>query len=73
MAKKDRKSVSQVKPGYEDLPAPPIPPDVDLRDVPPPIDLFIEMAMAQFGVSREEATKMVLEVQASTHGVKGNA
>ena len=73
MAKKDRKSQSRVKPGYEHRPAPPIPPDVDLRDVPPPIDLFIEMAMAQFGVSREEATKLMLEVQASIHGAKGNA
>ncbi|MCX5516214.1 hypothetical protein [Kaistia algarum] len=41
------------------LPAPLVPPEVDLRDTPPPRDLFISMAMQQFGLSREAATALV--------------
>lgn len=44
------------------LPEPLVPPDVDLRDVPVPIEAFIELAMKEFGVSRKKAEEMVLEV-----------
>jgi hypothetical protein len=58
---------------YRNLPPPPVPPDLDLRDVPIPVDAFIEMAMKQFGVDRETATSMVLEVVAARYGAKGVA
>jgi hypothetical protein len=55
------------------LPKPPVPPDCDLRDVPIPANLFIEMAMSQFGITREEASALVYETIARRHGAKGNA
>lgn len=60
-------------PQKSDLRPPPLPPDVDLRDVPIPADAFIEIAMSQFGISREEASKLVHEAIARHHGAKGNA
>jgi hypothetical protein len=52
---------------------PPVPPDLDLRDVPIPVDAFIELAMQQFGLDRETATSMVLESVAKRYGAKGVA
>jgi hypothetical protein len=40
-------------------PDPPLPADVDLRDVPPPRDLFVAMAISTYGVSRREAETMI--------------
>lgn len=60
-------------PNLADLPPPLVPPDVDLRDVPFPIPAFIELAMSQWGISREEATRLVLETVAEHHGAKGTA
>lgn len=42
-----------------ELPEPPVPRDLDLTDTPPPRDLFIAMAVEQFGISEEEATALV--------------
>lgn len=56
-----------------ELPSPPVPPEVDLRDVPLPVETFIKMAMDQFGMSRDEASKLVHETLAQHHGAKGNA
>jgi hypothetical protein len=55
------------------LPKPPVPPDCDLRDVPIPVDFFIEMAVSQFGITREEASAFIHEYIAKKHGAKGNA
>lgn len=55
------------------LPPPPVPRGFDLRDVPVPTEFLVEMAMKEFGVSREEAVATMLEVQAHKHGAKGNA
>ncbi len=70
---KKRRKVSQKRLFLGNPSKPPIPPDVDLRDTPIPIDRFIEMAMSEFGMDRETATKLVLETVAERHGAKGNA
>lgn len=38
-----------------DRPAPFVPPDLDVRDLPIPREAFAQMAAAQFGISIEEA------------------
>lgn len=53
-------------------PAPLVPAHVDLRDIPPPVNLFIEMAMAQFGWDRDTASRHVHEMIADSHGAKGS-
>lgn len=55
------------------LPPPPISPEVDLRDVPIPVDAFIDLAVQQWGIDREEAAKFVLEQVARMNDAKGNA
>ncbi len=70
---KKRKKANAKSVAPKVLPEPLIPADVDLRDVPIPVDLFVEMAMSQFGIGRDEATKLVLETIARRHGAKGNA
>jgi hypothetical protein len=35
------------------------PPDCDLRGVEFPREIFVEMAMGQFGISRQQAEEMV--------------
>jgi hypothetical protein len=66
-----RKKAQRLLPG--ELPDPPVRPDADLRDVPIPVDAFIKLAMSEFGVTREEASRMVHECLARRHGAKGNA
>lgn len=48
------------------LPPPLVPAEVDLRDTPIPAHVLVDLACSMFGVSRDEAWKMVLEVAAST-------
>lgn len=49
-----------------DLPAPLVPSDVDVSDMPPPREAFVKLAMEQFGVSREDAEKQVDDAIAKT-------
>lgn len=69
---KRTKSARTTKQQYK-LPPPLVPSYVDLRDMPPPVDLFIDMAMAQFHLPREEASRLVHETIAQKHEAKGNA
>jgi hypothetical protein len=41
------------------LPDPLVPADVDLRDTPVPLGLFVRLAVDQFGVNQSEAEAMV--------------
>jgi hypothetical protein len=45
-----------------ELPDPLVPAEVDLRDVPIPLDAFIELAMSQFGMTREDAEAHIREI-----------
>jgi hypothetical protein len=45
-----------------DAPEPLTPSDCDLRGEPPPRDIFIALAVREFGISVAEATAMVDEV-----------
>jgi hypothetical protein len=73
MKQPKRRNKRQKAPTSDGLPPPPVPPDADLRDVPIPISAFIELAMSQFGMGRDEATKLVLGAVAQRYGAKGNA
>lgn len=55
------------------LPPPLVPAGVDLRDTPLPVEAFIQMAIDQFGISRDEASRLVHETIARRHGAQGNA
>jgi hypothetical protein len=55
------------------LPSPPVSADADVRDVPIPANDFIALAMAQFGLSQEEASKLVHKAIAQHHDAEGNA
>jgi hypothetical protein len=48
------------------LPAPLTPPTSNLRGSEPPWETFVQMAIDQFGVSREEAEKLVAKLKAQT-------
>jgi hypothetical protein len=47
-------------------PKPLTPPAANLRGSEPPWETFVEMAMDQFGMSREDAEKMVAKLKAQT-------
>lgn len=47
------------------LPPPPIAADVDLRGSAIPVAVFVDLAMKQFGVTADEAERLVLDVAAS--------
>lgn len=42
-----------------DLPAPPIPPETDLRGMEPPREMLIACAMASWGMTRAQAEREV--------------
>jgi len=52
------------------LPTPLVPAHVDLRDVPIPTEVFIELAMEHFGVSREKAERLISETLIKTGKIK---
>lgn len=50
------------------LPDPMVPAEVDLRDEPVPLRLFVDLACEQFGWSRAEAEQLVMSY-AQQHGL----
>ena len=46
----------------DQLPAPLVPAEVDLRGTPLPVDAFVELAMQTFGVDRETARRAVFDM-----------
>jgi hypothetical protein len=46
-------------------PPPPVPADCDLRGMPIPLSLFVEMAVAQFGMAAADAEQMIREIAAA--------
>ncbi|WP_143748218.1 hypothetical protein [Burkholderia sp. JKS000303] len=46
----------------EERPAPLVPATCDLSGIPVPADMLVELAVQSFGISVEEATKIVREV-----------
>lgn len=73
MKSKGRRKPQRRAQNLTDAPPPPVPPDVDLRNVPIPISAFIKLAMSEFGVSRHEANKLASDAMARRCGAKGNA
>ena len=45
------------------LPEPMTPPEADLRGTEPPWKVFVDLAVEQYGLSREEAQKLVDSVR----------
>ncbi len=41
------------------LPPPPVPPDLDMRGIPMPRELLVQLTMEACGVSEKEADQMV--------------
>lgn len=56
-----RKQGSSVTKTQKSLPAPLVPPEVDLRDVPVPAEMLVRMYLHTFGGTREAARKFVLD------------
>lgn len=52
------------------LPEPMTPHDADVRGTEPPWDVFVDLAVEQYGLSREEAQKLVDSVRADQGAVQ---